>query len=240
MNACDSGDRVRSLYAAYYVCFGLSLSVHAALASVAMSLCSREERPPPKPLVWVVTELAAAAAEPAPAAAHEDVPPERQPPPRRSTPKRQAVRRAPERPRPALDQADAHQTPAEPATQAAEAARAAPDLTDAVPTPAQGTSSSTEPHATSPSSQFPTVIRQVKPAYPTTARRDRIAGVVRIEVRLDVHGRVVEPLRVVKSIPELDAAALAAVRQWLFTPARDEHGVAVPAIVQIPLRFELR
>lgn len=85
----------------------------------------------------------------------------------------------------------------------------------------------------------PSVLSQVEPRYPAAARRDRIQGIVRIEVQLDAAGRILA-LHVRKSIPLLDAAALAALRQWRFAPARDEHGAPIAAIVVVPVRFVLR
>jgi TonB family protein len=58
-------------------------------------------------------------------------------------------------------------------------------------------------------------------------------------VQLDHAGRIVA-LHVRKSIPLLDAAALAALRQWRFSPARDERGTAIAASVMVPVRFVLR
>jgi len=241
MNACDSVDRVRGV-CVVYACFGLSLTAHAALVAAAMALHARDKREPPKPTVWVVAELApaapssSAAAVPANAAAHAH---EQRPAPTLRT-KRYTPRRVTEYVQP-TQPVHAHPDQVRVDTHASDAPAEEPTATDMTPTQAPSyTSESPETSASPRLSRFPTAIRQVKPEYPAAARRDHIEGVVRVEVRLDTQGRVVEPLRILKSIPELDAAALAAIRRWLFTPAHDEHGVAVPAVVQIPLRFVLR
>jgi periplasmic protein TonB len=85
----------------------------------------------------------------------------------------------------------------------------------------------------------PSVLSHVDPTYPAAARRDRIQGIVRVEVQLDRTGQIVA-LHVRKSIPLLDTAALAALRQWRFSPARDERGHAIAATVVVPVRFVLR
>jgi TonB family protein len=48
----------------------------------------------------------------------------------------------------------------------------------------------------------------------------------------------VRDAKVVKSIPMLDAAAVAAVRQWRFPPYLDQ-GMAVWAWTRVPVRFSL-
>jgi protein TonB len=78
----------------------------------------------------------------------------------------------------------------------------------------------------------------VVPVYPHTAWRARIAGVVILEATIDAQGRVVN-LRVLRSVPLLDQAAVDAVRQWEFTPTR-LNGVAVPVIMTVTVNFTLR
>lgn len=63
----------------------------------------------------------------------------------------------------------------------------------------------------------PTKIRHVSPAYPQDAMAAGIQGVVIAEVLLDNAGAVYD-LHVLRSIPQLDEAAVSAVRQWQFTP----------------------
>jgi periplasmic protein TonB len=63
--------------------------------------------------------------------------------------------------------------------------------------------------------QPPRKIADARPIYPEIAR---IEGTVVIEASVDSAGRV-DHLRVVRSVPLLDAAALDAVRQWRYTPS---------------------
>jgi periplasmic protein TonB len=63
----------------------------------------------------------------------------------------------------------------------------------------------------------PALIERVEPEYPPFAVRAQVHGVVILEAVVDGHGRV-EDVRVLRSIPLLDKAALAAVRQLRYSP----------------------
>jgi TonB family protein len=63
----------------------------------------------------------------------------------------------------------------------------------------------------------PKKLHDVRPAYPPMAQSERVQGVVIVEAVLDATGRVAD-VRVLRSIPLLDEAALEAVRQWQFEP----------------------
>jgi protein TonB len=63
----------------------------------------------------------------------------------------------------------------------------------------------------------PRLVRRVEPDYPELARQARVEGVVILEATADIYGRVTE-VRVLRSIPLLDAAAVEAVRQWVYEP----------------------
>lgn len=87
----------------------------------------------------------------------------------------------------------------------------------------------------------PEVLEQVKPRYPRRARADGIEGLVLVRIIIGVDGRIEpEHTRVVRSVPALDAAALAAVGQWRFTPALGHQGRPVRVIVEIPVQFSLK
>ena len=73
--------------------------------------------------------------------------------------------------------------------------------------------------------------------YPPDAQAARIQGVVIIEATIDTDGRV-HDAKVLRSIPALDDAALAAVRQWEFTPTLLE-GVPVPVIMTVTVNFTM-
>jgi protein TonB len=63
----------------------------------------------------------------------------------------------------------------------------------------------------------PRLVRRIEPAYPEIARQARVEGVIILEATTDVYGRVTG-VRVLRSIPLLDQAALDAVRQWVYEP----------------------
>ncbi|MCW5889768.1 MAG: energy transducer TonB [bacterium] len=75
------------------------------------------------------------------------------------------------------------------------------------------------------------------PVYPDEARRRGLEGVVEVEAEVLPTGSVGNA-RVRTGGEPLGSAALAAVRQWQFQPARRD-GKAVSARVVIPVRFRL-
>jgi protein TonB len=75
------------------------------------------------------------------------------------------------------------------------------------------------------------------PAYPALARVSQIAAVVQLECTIDADGGV-RDLRVVKGHPLFDAAALAAVRTWRYTPTR-LNGVPVAVLMTVTVNFTL-
>jgi protein TonB len=83
----------------------------------------------------------------------------------------------------------------------------------------------------------PQRIVNVTPAYPAIARAAHIEGVVIIEATLDERGNVARA-QVLRSIPQLDAAALDAVRQWKFSPTL-LNGVPVPIVMTVTVNFKL-
>ena len=63
----------------------------------------------------------------------------------------------------------------------------------------------------------PNRVAQVAPLYPPDAAATKIQGVVIVEIVVDETGRVADA-RVLRSIPLLDEAALASVKQWRYEP----------------------
>jgi protein TonB len=84
----------------------------------------------------------------------------------------------------------------------------------------------------------PAKIRDVQPAYPAIAQSARVQGMVVLEAVLAADGRVTE-VRILRSIPLLDQAALDAVRQWVYTPTL-LNGVPVPVVMTVTVTFTLR
>jgi protein TonB len=85
--------------------------------------------------------------------------------------------------------------------------------------------------------QPPRAVKFVRPRYPQQAFDQKLEGTVIVEFVIGVDGRVASP-RVIRSVPLLDAAALEAVRQWLFWPAR-KRGHPVPAVSRAPVYFRI-
>lgn len=56
---------------------------------------------------------------------------------------------------------------------------------------------------------------RIRPPYPQEALAEGVQDVVILEFTVGTDGKVADP-RIVRSVPELDEAALAAVRQWDF------------------------
>jgi protein TonB len=82
-------------------------------------------------------------------------------------------------------------------------------------------------------------LRNPPPAYPLAARKRGIEGVVRLNVEVSADGAALAVnIAVSSGFAPLDEAALAAVRNWRFEPAK-RGGKAVSARVEIPLRFKL-
>ena len=86
----------------------------------------------------------------------------------------------------------------------------------------------------------PRIVHSVLPVYPERARLRGIEGEVMIEAVIAADGGVEPNIRVVRSIPELDEAAVDAFRRWRFSPARDSEGHALRVLLQAPVRFVLR
>jgi protein TonB len=81
---------------------------------------------------------------------------------------------------------------------------------------------------------------QVRPSYPSSARRLGIEGMTTLRVYVGADGRVGDVV-VHESAghPDLDSAAADAVKRWRFEPAR--HGTeAVGVWVLLPVEFRLR
>ena len=83
----------------------------------------------------------------------------------------------------------------------------------------------------------PQKVHHVAPVYPAIARSGGITGLVILEAIIDVTGSV-RDVRVLRSVPLLDDAAVAAVRQWRFTPTL-LNGQPIPVIMTVTVSFSL-
>jgi protein TonB len=81
------------------------------------------------------------------------------------------------------------------------------------------------------------LLHQVRPVYPSEAFVKKVEGTVVIEILIDERGRVVRT-RIVSSVALLDAAAVEAVRQWVFVPGlKQGHPVATLAMAPVTFRI---
>jgi protein TonB len=81
------------------------------------------------------------------------------------------------------------------------------------------------------------LIRQVTPAYPALARSARISGTVRLTAIIGRDGAI-QHLQLISGHPLLTAAAIDAVKQWLYRPTL-LNNEAVEVITQIDVNFTL-
>lgn len=84
----------------------------------------------------------------------------------------------------------------------------------------------------------PKLVHKVGPVYPEVAALARLRGVVILEAQVDVNGLVKE-VKVLRGVPLLDEAALAAVRQWRYQPLL-LNGVPTEFILTVTVNFNLK
>ena len=86
----------------------------------------------------------------------------------------------------------------------------------------------------------PVPIKKVAPLYPAIAKMRRVSGQVTVKILVSETGKPLE-INVVSVNPPsnlgFDKAAVEAIRQWEFQPARKE-GVRVKTWFIIPIPFE--
>jgi len=84
----------------------------------------------------------------------------------------------------------------------------------------------------------PRLLRRVEPEYPVLARDAGVQGVVILEATTDVYGRV-QNVRVLRSVPLLDQAAIEAVKQWIYEPMVI-NGRPRPVVFTVTIIFHLK
>jgi len=84
----------------------------------------------------------------------------------------------------------------------------------------------------------PRIIHKVQPAYPAEAKKDKLEGIVLIDVRVGKDGKVADA-RVKSGHPTLAEAALAAVRQWRYEPVLGPDKKPVEVALTITISFRL-
>ena len=84
----------------------------------------------------------------------------------------------------------------------------------------------------------PMIIKKVKPKYPKDASFKGIEGMVVLDFVVNEDGTPSE-IKILKSVPELDKAAIEALEQYRFTPGTID-GKAVKVNWRVPFRFRLK
>jgi len=84
----------------------------------------------------------------------------------------------------------------------------------------------------------PRLVKTVNPVYPEEARSAEVQGVVILAARIDTNGKV-KDIKVLRSIPQLDQAAVDALKQWVYEPLLKD-GKPVEAVFTVTVRFQLK
>lgn len=87
----------------------------------------------------------------------------------------------------------------------------------------------------------PILLKSTEPIYPEYSRRRNQEGFVILQFTVDIKGRVTNPSVQSQSTPtgHFEKAALRAIRQWRFSPGRDDNGTPIPCRFQIRIDFRL-
>jgi len=85
----------------------------------------------------------------------------------------------------------------------------------------------------------PVVIKRVEPVYPELARKAGIEGKVFVKVWIDKHGKVKDVVVIKSTVEMFNAPAIAAAKQWKFTPAMMKLG-PVDVWSTLTFSFEMR
>jgi protein TonB len=83
----------------------------------------------------------------------------------------------------------------------------------------------------------PVKIKNVPPVYPKLAEQACVQGVVILECVISPRGTVAD-VKVLRSLPLLDRAAVDAVKEWVYTPTL-LNGIPVPVIMTVTVKFTL-
>jgi TonB family protein len=86
---------------------------------------------------------------------------------------------------------------------------------------------------------IPTPIRRITPVYPEKCKKEGIEGTVVLEIKIDEEGNVID-VQVLKSVhPDLDKAAMEAIKKWKYKPVLKD-GKPEPVVFAVTINFWLR
>jgi TonB family protein len=86
----------------------------------------------------------------------------------------------------------------------------------------------------------PVPTRKVAPAYPEEAKQDKVSGVVVLQLLIGADGKVQEVEVLQDPDPRLTKAAVEAVKQWEFEPARGKDGKPLSVKSSVTINFALK
>ena len=87
----------------------------------------------------------------------------------------------------------------------------------------------------------PIPLKKIAPNYPEYARRRNIEGFVILQFIVDIKGRVINPSVQQANPPgHFETAAIRTIRQWQFSPGRNDNGIPVPCRLQMRIDFKLK
>ena len=84
----------------------------------------------------------------------------------------------------------------------------------------------------------PVLVHEVKPVYPEDVKAAKIEGNIEMEAIVDSSGHVAD-VRVISGVPELNDAALDALKQWEFKPGEVDHE-PMAVVVRCEMTFRIR
>jgi protein TonB len=237
--SCRKGPGDENLQWQLAIIFSAVLLLHIMLIDYLRQ--SPEAETPAQPLVMDVALLAAPApsqAKPAPPAPPS--PPVAQPKPRPAPPKPKKAPALPKKTPPVRQPALKPAPTSEPVAKAEAAAPAAPNPAPATP------SAAAAPAASAPSQQPLTEANyranyksNPKPEYPRLAKSRGWQGRVLLRVQVTADGRsAAVTVQQSSGHRQLDDAAVAAVEQWIFIPAK-RGTTPVASTVTVPIQFTL-
>jgi len=85
----------------------------------------------------------------------------------------------------------------------------------------------------------PKIVKKVNPTYPDDARNEGVQGTVILDATVDTDGKVIATKVSQDPDSRLSAAAVDAVKQWAFAPARDDKGEPVVVVYTVTVAFKL-
>jgi len=86
----------------------------------------------------------------------------------------------------------------------------------------------------------PEIVQKVAPNYPEEAKKDKIQGIVVLDLVVELDGKVSNIRALQDPDSRLTAAAIEAVRQWQFLPARNKDGKPVRVLTTLTITFALK